>query len=166
MVDQVADFFSTTDKVKTQQVVKSRGHPCGDIDLSGYLDNESGPVTLVLDLRIAHDRVGSSTDPTLNGHLKYPNNLDQSLNDTAAEKNGNIVLTTTTGHRVWYHLCLLLLVHQADYMVNLSDFYSYRLIGKLTAFLHLQEFSQRKHNVVCSTSAARRSHSSSREKLA
>jgi hypothetical protein len=27
--------------------------------------------------------------------------------------------------------------------VNLSDFYSYRLIGKLTAFLQLQEFSQR-----------------------
>jgi hypothetical protein len=30
--------------------------------------------------------VGSSTDPTLNGHLKYPNNLDQSLNDDAADK--------------------------------------------------------------------------------
>jgi hypothetical protein len=43
-------------------------------------------VPLVLDLRIAHDRVGSSTDPTLNGHLKYPNNLDQSLNDAAADK--------------------------------------------------------------------------------
>ncbi len=28
----------------------------------------------------------SSADPTLNGHLKYPNNLDQSLNDAAAEK--------------------------------------------------------------------------------
>ncbi len=42
--------------------------------------------TLVLDLRIAHDRVGSSADPTLNGHLKYPNNLDQSLNDVAADK--------------------------------------------------------------------------------
>ncbi len=41
---------------------------------------------LVLDLRIAHDRVGSSADPTLNGHLKYPNNLDQSLNDAAADK--------------------------------------------------------------------------------
>ncbi len=39
-----------------------------------------GPVPLVLDLRIAHDRVGSSNDPTLNGHLKYPNNVDQSLN--------------------------------------------------------------------------------------
>jgi hypothetical protein len=30
--------------------------------------------------------VGSSADPTLNGHLKYPNNLDQSLNDVADEK--------------------------------------------------------------------------------
>ena len=39
-----------------------------------------------MDLRIAHDRVGSSSDPTLNGHLKYPNNLDQSLNDAAADK--------------------------------------------------------------------------------
>ncbi len=39
-----------------------------------------------MDLRIAHDRVGSSADPTLNGHLKYPNNLDQSLNDAAVDK--------------------------------------------------------------------------------
>ena len=30
--------------------------------------------------------MGSSVDPTLNGHLKYPNNLDQSLNDTAVDK--------------------------------------------------------------------------------
>jgi hypothetical protein len=86
MVDQVADFFRTTRKVKTQQVVKSRGQYCGDIDLAGYLANEAGPVPLVLDLRIAHDRVGSSSDPTLNGHSKYPNNLDQSLNDAAADK--------------------------------------------------------------------------------
>jgi hypothetical protein len=40
----------------------------------------------VLDLRIAHDRMGSSADPSLNGHLKYPNNVDQSLNDAAADK--------------------------------------------------------------------------------
>jgi hypothetical protein len=43
-------------------------------------------VPLVLDLRIAHDRMGSSSDPTLNGHLKYPNNLDQSLNDATVDK--------------------------------------------------------------------------------
>jgi hypothetical protein len=59
---------------------------CGDIQLGGYLANEAGPVPLVLDLRIAHDRFGSSTDPNLNGHLKYPNNFDQSLNDAVADK--------------------------------------------------------------------------------
>jgi len=45
-----------------------------------------GPVSLVLYLRIDHDRVGSSTDPTLNGHLKYLNNLYQSLHDTTTDK--------------------------------------------------------------------------------
>ena len=39
-----------------------------------------------MDLRIAHDRMGSSADPSLNGHLKHPNNLDQLLNDAAADK--------------------------------------------------------------------------------
>jgi hypothetical protein len=56
------------------------------IALTAYLANEAGPVSLVLDLRIVHDRVGSTTDPTLNGHLKYPNNFDQSLNDAVADK--------------------------------------------------------------------------------
>ncbi len=79
-------------------------------------------------------------------------------------KYGNIVLTTTTGRRVWYHLCLLLVVRVGGYIVNLLDFYSYRLIGKLTAFSQFQEFSQRKHNVACSTSAAPRSFNSSKPK--
>ena len=85
-VDQLADLFRTTHKAKTHQVVKSRGQHCGDIELVGYLTNAAGPVPLVLDLRVAHDRVGSSADPALNGHLRYPNNLDQSLNDAAADK--------------------------------------------------------------------------------
>ena len=71
------------------------------------------------------------------------------------KKYGNIVLTTTTGHRVWYHLCLLLLVRLGGYKVTLSDFYSYRLIGKLTACLQLQEFIFRKPTVTSSTSVAR-----------
>jgi hypothetical protein len=69
MVDQIADLFRTTHKVKIQQVVKSRGQYCGDIELAGYLATAAGPVPLVMDLRIDHDRVGSSTDPTLNGHI-------------------------------------------------------------------------------------------------
>jgi hypothetical protein len=86
VVDQLANLFHTTHKVKTQQVVKSRGQQFGDIELGGYLANTSDPVSLVLDLRVAHDRVGSSADPSLNGHLRYPNNLDQSLNDGSDDK--------------------------------------------------------------------------------
>jgi hypothetical protein len=79
-------FFHTTHKVKTQQVVNYRGQDCGDIELEGYLVYGTDPVSLVLDLRVAHDRVDSSSDPTLNGHLRYPYNLDQSLNDTFSDK--------------------------------------------------------------------------------
>jgi hypothetical protein len=86
VVDQLPDLFRTTHKVKTQQVAKSRGQHCGDVELVGYLANATDPVPLVLDLRVAHDRVGSSDDPALNGHLRYPNNLDQSLNDAAVDK--------------------------------------------------------------------------------
>ena len=48
--------------------------------------NETDPVSLVLDLRIVHDRFGSSSDPSLNGNLHYPNNIDRSLNETADDK--------------------------------------------------------------------------------
>ncbi len=57
-------------------------------------------------------------------------------------KYGNIVLTTTTVHRVRYHLWLLLLVHLTGYIVNLSDFYSYTIIGKLTPFFNFRSFGQ------------------------
>ena len=86
VVDQLPDLFRTTHKVKTQQVVKSRGQHCGDIELAGYLANAAGLVPLVLDLRIAHDRFGSSSDPSLNGHLHYPMDIDRSINEAAADK--------------------------------------------------------------------------------
>jgi hypothetical protein len=150
MVDQVADFFRTTHKAKTQQVVKSRGQYCGDIELAGYLVNVSDPVSLVLDLRIAHDRVGSSTDPSLNGHLKYPNNLDQSLNDAAVDK--------IRKYRADYNNRPSSVVSFIPAISSTSgrlhgefvrlQVYSYRIIGKLTAFLQLQEFSLRKQTQV------------------
>jgi hypothetical protein len=86
MVVQIADLFHTTHRVKTQQVIKSRGQYCVDIELTGYLANEMDPVSLVLDLRIAHDRFGSSSDPSLNGNLQYPLNIDRSLIETADDK--------------------------------------------------------------------------------
>jgi hypothetical protein len=51
-IDQLADLFRTTYRVKTQQVVKSRGQHCGDIEIAGYLQNAVGTVSLVMDLRI------------------------------------------------------------------------------------------------------------------
>ncbi len=71
-VEQLADLFRTTYRVKTQQVARSRGQRCGDIELAAYLANAAGPVPLVLDLRIAHERFGSGSDPSINGHLHYP----------------------------------------------------------------------------------------------
>jgi hypothetical protein len=43
-------------------------------------------VPLVLDLHITHERFGSSSDPSINGHLHYPNDLDRPLNEAVADK--------------------------------------------------------------------------------
>ncbi len=43
-------------------------------------------MSLVMDLNITHDRFGSNSDPSLNGHLHYPNYIDKSLNETVTDK--------------------------------------------------------------------------------
>jgi len=120
-------------------VVRSRGQHCGDVEQVGYLANAAGPVPLVLDLHIAHDRFGNTSDPNLNGQLHYPQDIDKSLNEAASDKIRKY--NNNPPNDVSFYR--LFLVHRADYIVNLSNFYSYSLIGKLTAFFHLQEFSQR-----------------------
>ncbi len=40
----------------------------------------------MFDLRIDHERFGRSSDPSLNGHLHYPNDIDRSLNEVATDK--------------------------------------------------------------------------------
>jgi hypothetical protein len=67
-------------------VVGSRGQQCGDIELGGYLPNLTGPVFLVLDLRITHECFGSRSDISINRHLHYPNDIDRSLNEVATDK--------------------------------------------------------------------------------
>ena len=56
------------------------------LELAGYLANAAGLVPLGLDLRITHDRFGSSSDPSINGHLHYPHDFDRSLNETDTDK--------------------------------------------------------------------------------
>ena len=41
---------------------------------------------LVLDLRITHERVGRSSDLSLNGNLRYPNDKDRSLDEAVDDK--------------------------------------------------------------------------------
>ena len=67
-------------------MARSRGQRCGDIELAAYLANAAGPVPLVMDLHITHDRFGSSSDPSINGHLHYPHDLERPLNEAAADK--------------------------------------------------------------------------------
>ncbi len=125
------------------------------VDHVVYLTNETVPVSLVLDLHITHDRFGRSSDPNLNGHLHYPNDIDRSLDET-----------TSLPHLTPPHLCLLQLVRLGGYMVNLWDFDSYRLIGKLTDFLWFQEFNFRNLPVDSSTSVGRSSPKSLNQKSA
>ncbi len=86
VVDQLADLFRTTHHTKTQHVTKNRGRRCGDTQLEAYLTKTAGPVPLVLDLHITHDRFWSISDPSLNGHLHYPNDIDKSLHETVTDK--------------------------------------------------------------------------------
>ena len=43
----------------------SSAQPPRDIDLAAYLAGAVGPVKLVMDLRITHERLGSSSNPLL-----------------------------------------------------------------------------------------------------
>jgi hypothetical protein len=51
----------------------------------------------------------------------------------------NIVLIIITIPRLVSPLCLILLVRPGGYTVNLCSFYFYKLIGKLTDSLQLQD---------------------------
>ena len=42
--------------------------------------------SMVMDLHITHERWGSSSDPSINGHLHYPNDIDGSLNEVVTDK--------------------------------------------------------------------------------
>ena len=120
-------------------MAKSRGQRCGDIELAAYLSNAAGPVPLVLDLHIAHERWGSSSNPSLNSHLHYPADIDRTLNEAAADK----VLQYRADYNNLSHAIAFIpaIASTGVSTVNLCSYYFYRLIGKLTDFLQLQEFS-------------------------
>jgi len=116
-VEQPADLFRTTHKVKTQQVTENRRQHCGDIHLDACLTNAVGPVPLVLDLRITHERWGSRSDPNLNGHLHFPNEIDRSLNETGDTKIRRKVSLLSGGS--WCRILKVsILIIRSDYNNN------------------------------------------------
>ncbi len=117
---------------------KKKGKQEKKIQMAGETD-EAGPVPLVLDLRITHDRFGCSSDPSLNGNLHYPNNIDRSLNETTDDKirkyhsDYNInppntvsfmfVVTSTSGrsHSEFVNLLFLQAHRETDRFFAVSD---------------------------------------------
>ncbi len=79
-------------------MARSRGQQCGNIELADYLVNVTDPVPLVVDLLISHERFGSSSDPSINGHIHYPNDVDRSLKRLLLTKLENIALIIITIH--------------------------------------------------------------------
>ena len=99
-------------------------------------------MTLVLDLRIAHERWGSSSNTILNDHLPYPTDIDRTLNETADDKV--IQYRTDYNNRPSHVITFMSAI--ASMSGNLHSefvclFYFCRIIGRLTVFLQLQEFS-------------------------
>jgi hypothetical protein len=94
-------------------------------------------VPLVLDLRIAHDRFGSSSDPCLNGLLHYPNDIDKSLNESGADKIRKYRPDYNNTPPTSISLMPAVASTSGRLIVSSCDFYSYRFIGKLTNFLPL-----------------------------
>ncbi len=99
-------------------------------------------------------------------NLHYPNDLDRSLNEGTVDKIRKY--HTDYGNNPPNPISSMSAITSTSlrfkYTVNLCSFYSHRLIGKLTAFLHLQEFSFRYRPVDCSQIHFRRATFSSQLK--
>ncbi len=129
-------------------------------------EDEDAPRRVVLDLRIAHERFASSSDPSINGHLHCPNDADRSLNEAAADKIRKYRADCNNNPPNAISFMPAIASTSGGYIVTLCAFYFYKLIGKLTAFWQLQEFSLRNMTVASSTTAARRSPQSANAGLA
>ena len=97
-------------------------------------------VPLVMDLRIVHERWGSSSNPSLDGHLHFPSDIDRTLNETTDDK--------TLQYRVDYNNCPS---HSISFMSVIAStsgslhcefllLLFVQVHRKLTVFLQIQEF--------------------------
>jgi hypothetical protein len=124
--DDEKSFFPPSKQVLLGQLLDPLGHcdrRCGDIELTGYLANTSGPVPLVMDLRIDHEDSGVVLtlvlmDTYITLTIEIGHFMKMSL--TRLE---NIALTMITIPLTLSPLSLLLVVRPGDDMVTLCTFY-------------------------------------------
>jgi hypothetical protein len=73
--------------VRTQHgVTASAGQRRGDVEIRSFLQEAAGRRSLVLDLSITHDRIGSGCHVQQNGSLSHPQDLDSPLRLAAQRK--------------------------------------------------------------------------------
>jgi len=48
---------------------------------------------MLMDLRLTHERWGSNSNPTLNGHLHYPADIDSPLNEARWESTSKFYVS-------------------------------------------------------------------------
>jgi hypothetical protein len=73
--------------VRTQHgVTASAGQRRGDVEIRSFLQDAAGCRSLVFDLSITHDRIGSSCHVLQNGLLSHPQDLDAPLRLAAQRK--------------------------------------------------------------------------------
>ena len=117
------------------------------------------------DLRIDHERFGSFSEPSLNGNLHYPNDIDRSLNKTVGDKirkyrtdyNNNppisvsfmSAIASTSGrlHSEFIRLLFLQTHRETDRFCTASGVQLAQTNSGLFHFLHTAFSSQLKENV-------------------
>jgi hypothetical protein len=93
-----------------------------------------------MDLRITHERWGGSSDPSINGHLRYPNDIVRSLNEDSTDKIRKYrtasdnhppntisfipVITSTSGriHSEFVFLLSLQVHRETDHFFQIQEF--------------------------------------------
>jgi len=80
-------FRSLGHAVRVQTAVTaSKGNQRGDVEIKDYLRHNGVDRTLVFDFSMAHDRWGATDEPSKNGQLCYPHDLNRTVREAAQKK--------------------------------------------------------------------------------
>ena len=80
-------FRSLGHAVRVQTAVTaSKGNQRGDVEINDYLRHNGVDRTLVFDFSMAHDRWGATDEPSKNGQLCYPYDLNRTVWEAAQKK--------------------------------------------------------------------------------